>query len=748
MTSLAKVREQYPQYKDVDDTTLADALHRKFYSDVPRAEFDAKLGIAPAQEPTRNALDDIASPLNAAPGGETIRANAAGDTRAKMPLKDIASAYDVAQQRGDRPEQQAMARAYVQRERADSPIMMGVSDRVRSVARGVPFIGEYLDEANAKTGALFGGNYQKALDYENARDSTFDAANPKQALAGKVAGGIAGTIAAAPAVAGNAGGLLFGLGAKSIPGAIARGSVAGAAQGAAAGYGREGTAEATAKDALFGAGFGAAIPAALGAVKSVGNRIIDNVAPGDALSNVPSKARDFFLKQFGPGTTDAMKAKMAEIGPNAVLADVSPEMQMIARGAASRPGSREAIVEALAARDAGKNARLGAALDENLGKAVAPSAVQAELQAGKKAVGPLYDEALGNARAVDTKAVAQGIDTQIVDARGPVRAALENARNMLNVYGTKELDPSPRAIFETRKALDGMIGEADRGGNGAVVRALSAVRAQIDEALGTAAPGIKNADANYASLARQGDALEEGAKVFTNGPQATRPVDLQARLQPEPAGMGPSAEPFRMKQGARADLDRVVGTAANDVAKVRQLMAGEGDWNRDKLRLLFGKDRADAALKALDAETAMENTYKTVVGGSQTAQTQGFKEFLDEAGKGINVPADATITGGALRGAKKIVERLTGSNNEAKAQQFAQELGRLSVVGGSDADQLIAAIMKRQGRATGDQNFADFAGRAGAGAARADDPAGVKAVIAALIAGKNYARDRAGAPQR
>lgn len=44
MTSLAKVREQYPQYKDVGDAELADALHRKFYSDVPREEFNAKIG--------------------------------------------------------------------------------------------------------------------------------------------------------------------------------------------------------------------------------------------------------------------------------------------------------------------------------------------------------------------------------------------------------------------------------------------------------------------------------------------------------------------------------------------------------------------------------------------------------------------------------------------------------------------------------------------------------------------------------
>jgi hypothetical protein len=37
----------------LSDTALADALHKKFYSDLPRAEFDAKIGLgaAPQAEP-------------------------------------------------------------------------------------------------------------------------------------------------------------------------------------------------------------------------------------------------------------------------------------------------------------------------------------------------------------------------------------------------------------------------------------------------------------------------------------------------------------------------------------------------------------------------------------------------------------------------------------------------------------------------------------------------------------------------
>lgn len=48
MPTIAEIRTQYPQYSDMPDAALADALYKKFYSDLPRAEFDAKIGLAPA----------------------------------------------------------------------------------------------------------------------------------------------------------------------------------------------------------------------------------------------------------------------------------------------------------------------------------------------------------------------------------------------------------------------------------------------------------------------------------------------------------------------------------------------------------------------------------------------------------------------------------------------------------------------------------------------------------------------------
>jgi len=50
MATIAEIRAKYPQYADMPDKALADALYTKFYSDLPRAEFDAKVGLKPTSE--------------------------------------------------------------------------------------------------------------------------------------------------------------------------------------------------------------------------------------------------------------------------------------------------------------------------------------------------------------------------------------------------------------------------------------------------------------------------------------------------------------------------------------------------------------------------------------------------------------------------------------------------------------------------------------------------------------------------
>lgn len=53
MPTMAEVRAKFPQYNDMSDQQLAGALHKKFYSDMPEAEFNAKVGLSAPQAPVQ-----------------------------------------------------------------------------------------------------------------------------------------------------------------------------------------------------------------------------------------------------------------------------------------------------------------------------------------------------------------------------------------------------------------------------------------------------------------------------------------------------------------------------------------------------------------------------------------------------------------------------------------------------------------------------------------------------------------------
>lgn len=50
MATIAEIRAQYPQYNDLSDKELADSLHSKFYSDIPKEEVYSKLGLKPERD--------------------------------------------------------------------------------------------------------------------------------------------------------------------------------------------------------------------------------------------------------------------------------------------------------------------------------------------------------------------------------------------------------------------------------------------------------------------------------------------------------------------------------------------------------------------------------------------------------------------------------------------------------------------------------------------------------------------------
>lgn len=86
--------------------------------------------------------------------------------------------------------------------------------------------------------------------------------------------------------------------------------------------------------------------------------------------------------------------------------------------------------------------------------------------------------------------------------------------------------------------------------------------------------------------------------------------EIARAVQPEGMLIGPSGTAHRMREGTRAEIDRLVGTKRNDFLAVRDAVKGDGDWNRAKLVQLFGQGRADRVVNAVDREAAFERSTK------------------------------------------------------------------------------------------------------------------------------------------
>ena len=63
MSSLAEVRSKYPQYNDMPDVALADALHQKFYADIPKDQFYKQIGLTATAPTSMVAPQQMASQI-------------------------------------------------------------------------------------------------------------------------------------------------------------------------------------------------------------------------------------------------------------------------------------------------------------------------------------------------------------------------------------------------------------------------------------------------------------------------------------------------------------------------------------------------------------------------------------------------------------------------------------------------------------------------------------------------------------
>lgn len=461
-------------------------------------------------------------------------------------------------------------------------------------------------------------------------------------------------------------------GALAGPGGVARNLVGGVAGGLAS----EAAGQATAGTkyepyARVAAGIAAPVATSYGLTRAAQPSV-----PGASRGAARMLADDL----DNSGGAAAVRQRLDELGPDAMFLDASPSLQGRAQGLAIQPDTREMINAPLIARNQQRNQRLAADVDGALGPAPVPSQIEAGLEASRGVVGAQYPQVFQGARAVDTAPLANALDTMAVDTRGPARDAVVRARGYLNIPGTQTLDPNPQALHATRKALDGII----QGGetNTDVLRNLGFARQAVDDELRAAVPGIKDVDARIQELSRQSEGLTRGSQVLDGGKTAVRPVELADEITQAvtPAGqmVGPSGSAFRMRQGARAELDRLVGTRANDLEALKQAVKGDGDWNRAKLAQLFGEAEAGRVFNAVDREAAFADAYKKIVENSQTAQRTAAAEATTPRGGGGGGGMTRTMLASLLGGPVGAAAAIGGEGAKAvgNAAVKASDIGR------------------------------------------------------------------------
>lgn len=202
--TLQGIRATHPEYNDLSDAQLADGLYKKFYSDMPRSDFDAKIGlqtVAP-QAPT--------PPAAQVPVTSMGRFRTTQDAGSDLPsyerfMKGVKDPID--------------AGAQILTHALPASVVNAVNSATQSV-NDMPVIGPITKAL----GMVPATNQQINQDITKS-DQGYDAARKAQGGGGFDAYRLIGNIA------GNAPLAYLAPGATTLPGAIASGAAAGAAGG-------------------------------------------------------------------------------------------------------------------------------------------------------------------------------------------------------------------------------------------------------------------------------------------------------------------------------------------------------------------------------------------------------------------------------------------------------------------------------------------------------------------------------------
>lgn len=597
-------------------------------------------------------------------------------------------------------------------------VLFGLGDRARAV----------IDSA------LSGGGYGEHLAKEQGDTEQFAKDHPVASPVLGVAGGAMAPVGAF-AAAGKA---------TTLAGRMGYGASAGGAIGAA--QGALGSKDYTdlpqvARDTAFGGGagvvLGGAIPAA-GAALGRAYQTAANVLNGrvEGMSRAAGGHLISAVEADGPA---AVQARLAELGPDAMMADAGPALLGKAQGASLNSDEGRGVLQsALTARNLGTNARIMGDVNAALGPAEDPQSVTNAIRAYRSEVdSKAYPKALDNAPPVKIAPVmihlADAIDQAPTGSME--KKALTNLQAMLtkkikeplldaegypqyDKLGQERWKETPvshddaNILHKVKGELDNVI-QYDAPGLGVPAGALSRqqgalkqMRAALNDTLELQVPGYAKANRQSAALAQRGEAVEAGTQYMGNGKTTPSPERFAGEFSQLTPG-----EQIAFAKGSRGNIERVLGTKANDLQALRGELQGEGGWNTAKIATVHGQPAADELANSVDRNLAFRDTHNKVVENSQTAQRQAAAAAMKPLPPG-EVPLvnpNMTTVGLLATGVKKAAGAALNAVRPDPTRSYG-EVARALTEQGAARDARIQAIVDAIDRRQGNSAIATAAG--------------------------------------
>ena len=622
MATLAEIRQQYPQYSDMSDADLAGALHKKFYADMPREEFDSKLGITKADKFKQAAIEerDALKAKGIDTGAGYTRRLAQGAT---FNLADEALA--------------------------------GLTTPLEMIKRGTFSPRE-------------GYNYAKAredLIMEDARKNT-----GALGTVAEIGGGIGTGLAAAGA------GLTFGralapnagLGARSLASAgdsAVMGTLAGAGEGNS--LAERGTN--ALQGGLIGGAVGGLAPGAFALLGHAASPVISNIrARMNPVGFAQTQAARGVIEsgQTPQQLADAVAAANREGQGMFTLADAmgNSGQRMLSTTTRAPGRARTDVVEFLDQRQAGQGRRLSNTLAEGFdAPQTAAQTRTAMTQARDTAADTAYDSVRAGAGQVNLVGPLNHLDSIIGTQPGQVtRPANDSIEAILLPFRNRLASVNPddfAAIQRIRGDMSDAAQNAMQSGYGNRSRLIGQAVRQLDTAMEGASSGFRQANRNFAQSSRDIDAINLGRDAALRGRTEDIIPQFQAQSQAGQRGY---------RTGYADPLIENAQGAAFGANKARPLI---NDAFADEAAAMAPGNQL--MQNRIGRENTMFQTRNAALGNSKTAEN-----LADDAAMGIDPTLIGQVLsgnwGGALRSALSAGQNMMSGNTPQVREEVARIL--------------------------------------------------------------------------